>query len=596
MRKNRPSGAAHALLFAVLGAAFLLAPKPAPAENIDLIVMVDTSANMFPYFDDLMNYLIHDLLATRLHRGDTFHLLSFDATPEVEIALEMNSAEAADRAYGRILLLHPLGRYTDLVAALQFLYKYAKELPETNPKQIILITDGVNDPPPESPNSKLGSDGVGKAVGDAAAAMKKEGWKFDILKVPPEPAPGEEGMKSYLPDLAQSLGVPIVPYNKTEKQSVTGMTTGFPTLIFPPALGKVGNRFVAPFRVKNWKSEPIIVRLSGVQSDGTELLDGKVSLTMAPNAEAALDVPIRLPLSYPLGDHTANVQLVFNDDLRISPASGTLSFIYTGKGGLPLPRLTILYVVYILIALALLYALIRLFIFLRKKMQEVPVTGFARSRVPPAPARRKAREEKAAAAEAAAVSAAAQLDLRQAERPAAGKRVPLLSTGRSAGRLTIAPPDQMAEPPALSRKRVRPTVTSLRRTLPRSELQEGMLAPLIEMRVSLQNPHIGFRNVHRIPVGGGRNIGGGFSSYLIFLVRVPSSIAEIRNQSGRYVFTPLRPEVFPGVDGPIDDCLEVEIPFVGPHGREMSLHFRQWVSPLEEINRIMRSVRHEGNP
>jgi hypothetical protein len=355
---------------------------------------------------------------------------------------------------------------------------------------------------------------------------------------------------------------------------------------------------VAPFRVKNWKSEPIIVRLSGVQSDGTELLDGKVSLTVAPNAEAALEVPIRLPLSYPQGDHTANVQLVFNDDLRISPTSGTLSFIYTGKGGLPLPRLTILYVVYILIALALLYALIRLFIFLRKKMQEVPVTGFAKSRVPPAPSRRKGREEKAAAAEAAAVSAGAQLDMHQAERPAAGKRVPLLSTGQSAGRLTGVQPEHEAEaePPAFSRKRVRPTVTSLRRTLPRSELQEGMLAPLIEMRVSLQNPHIGFRNVHRIPQGGRRSIGGGFSSYLIFLVRVPSSIAEIRNQSGKYVFTPLRPEVFPSVSGPIDDCLDVEIPFVGPHGREMSLHFRQWVSPLEEINRIMRSVRHEGNP
>jgi len=26
----------------------------------------------------------------------------------------------------------------------------------------------------------------------------------------------------------------------------------------------------------------------------------------------------------------------------------------------------------------------------------------------------------------------------------------------------------------------------------------------------------------------------------------------------------------------------------------MSLHFREWVSPLEEINRIMRSVQHEG--
>jgi len=137
-------------------------------------------------------------------------------------------------------------------------------------------------------------------------------------------------------------------------------------------------------------------------------------------------------------------------------------------------------------------------------------------------------------------------------------------------------------------------MTSLKRSLPRSELQQGTLAPLIEMRVSLQNQHVGFRNVHRIPKGGGRSVGGGFSSYLIFLVRVPSSIAQIRNQDGKYVFTPLRADMFPGLSGPIEDCLGVEIPFVGPHGREMSLHFREWVSPLEEINRIMRSVQHEG--
>ena len=142
----------RAPILAVALIALFLAAMPACAENIDLVVVVDTSSSMFPYFDDLMNYLVHDLLASRLHRGDTFHLLSFDSSPEVEIALEINSAEAADRAFGRILLLHPLGRYTDLIGALQFLDKYVKELPETNPKQIILITDGVHDPPPGSPN------------------------------------------------------------------------------------------------------------------------------------------------------------------------------------------------------------------------------------------------------------------------------------------------------------------------------------------------------------------------------------------------------------------------------------------------------------
>ncbi len=585
-------------LFLVLACVLFGGVSAAPAvaaENVDLVVMVDTSESMFPYFDDLMNYLVQDLLVDRLHRGDTFHLLSFDSTPEVEIALEMNSAEASQRAFGRILLLHPLGRYTDLVAALQFLNKYVKELPETNPKQIILITDGVNDPPPGSATARMTPDAVKQAITEAAGAMKKEGWTFNLLRVPPQPAPGQ-AEKSYLSDIARTLGVPVVPYPQGQKQSVTGMTTGFPTLIFPQPLGKVGTRFYAPFRVKNWKAEPIIVRLSSVQSDGAELLERKVSVTVPPSAEAPLDVPIRLPISYPRGDHAASVKLVFDDDTRISPTSGTLTFTFTGRGGFPIPRLTFLYVVYIIIALALIYLLVRLFMFMRKRLQEVPAAGLAKSqraeqRTERAGARAGARAAgrgagaagRAAAREAEAAGAAPEAaGKREAQRAGARGKVPLEA---------IAAAEGTAGAILAQRKRVRPTVTSLRRALPRQPARSGSLPPLIEMRVSDQNHQIGFRNVHRIPPGGARSVGGGLSSYLIFLVRVPSAIGEIRNVDGKYTFTPLRQDMFPGVPGPVEDCLETEIPFVGPHGREMSLHFREWVSPLDEINKLMRSIR-----
>lgn len=554
------------------------AAAPAAAANVDLIVMVDTSASMLPYFDDLMTYLVQDLLVDRLHRGDTFHLLSFDSTPEVEIALEINSAEAANRAYGRIQLLHALGRYTDLVAALQFLSKYAKELPETNPKQIILITDGVNDPPPGSETSRMSPEEARKAVTDAAAAMKKEGWTFNVLKVPPEPAPGEEGLKSYLPDLARTLGVPIVPYRQGEKQSVTGMTTGFPTLLFPSPLGKVGNRFSAPFRVKNWKSEPIILHLSSVQSDGAELLERKVSVTVQPRGEAPLDVPLRLPLSYPLGDHSITIKLVFDDDARISPTTGTLTFSYTGRGGFPLPRLTWFYVIYIVVGLGIIALLIWLFFFMRKKLREVHEAGLAVPRkAPPSRARGAERGRKAAAEQAAAPPAP----------PPGGKK-----GGRGKVSLEALGAGGAGTAGAIlaQRRRVRPTVTSLRRALPREASEAGSLPPLIEMRVNEQNSHIGFRNVHRIPPGASRSVGGGLSTYLIFLVRVPQAIGEIRNVDGSYVFRPLRPEMFPGVGDQVEDCLGREIPFVAPGGREMSLHFREWVSPLDEINKLMRSI------
>ena len=56
-----------------------------------------------------------------------------------------------------------------------------KELPETNPKQILLITDGVTIPPREAPTSRA-PDAVRAAIETAAQGMKKDGWKFDILR------------------------------------------------------------------------------------------------------------------------------------------------------------------------------------------------------------------------------------------------------------------------------------------------------------------------------------------------------------------------------------------------------------------------------
>jgi Mg-chelatase subunit ChlD len=562
------------LLF-VLAALIFGGGAAGAAQNLDLVVLVDTSESMFPYFDDLMNYLVQDLLTTRLHRGDTFHLISFSSLPEVEISLEVNSEEAARQAFSRVLLLHALGRYTDLVSAMQFLYKYVKELPETNPKHLIIITDGVHDPPPGSPNTGDPAAVQASIIG-VAQAMRREGWSVSILKVPPQPAPDEKGLKSYLGDIAGALGVQIVPYPTRDKKSVTGVTTGYPTLIFPAGLGKVGTRFIAPFKVKNWKTEPIIAQLASVQSDGSEMLEKKVSVTVPAGGEAALDVPLKLPISYPTGAHDAKVQLVFEDDIRISPTSGTLSFTFTGKGGLPIPRVTLLYVLYIILGLAVIYLLIRLFLYMRKKLGEAPLSGLARAN--------------AAGRKAEGAPRHVPLMAPAPAKTGARKQVPLmgLSTGKGAAPRHIPLMEAHAVPTGA---RVRPTVTSLRRALPRPSVQQASLPPLIEMRVEQQNHRVGFRNVHRIGQGAARSIGGRFSSFLVFLVPVPAHIAEIRNVDGRYVFTPLRGEFFPGVSAPIEDCIGREIRFLNARGRELSLHFREWVSPLEEINRILRQAR-----
>lgn len=539
----------------------VLVAAAAMASDVDLVVVMDTSESMFPYFEDLRSYLIEGLLKEKLHRGDTFHLLSFSGSPELETAVTLADERAAEKAFGRLALLHPLGRYTDLIAALRFVHQYVRQLPEGNAKTVLLLTDGIHDPPPGSPN-RLPPEEVRAAVRAAAEAIRREGWTVQALKVPAEPTDADRanGLPSYLDDIAAGLGITVIPYEPARKAEVTGMLTGYPTLAFPGPLGEVGRRFTVPLRVRNFSKDPILVRLSGAQIDHVELLERPVEVAVPADSSGVLDARLRLPLSFPTGSQERVLVLELPAGLRISPVQGTLSFTYTGRGGLNLPRFNVLWVVYLLLVAGAVYALVRLFLLMRRKLHETSLAGLAKSSAA-VPARARPT--------AAAVPVA----------PARRKIVPLMESGPHAAVPVV--------------RESRPTAASLRRSLPAVGRGPSTLPPLIEMRVSLQNSHVGFRNVHRVLPGTARSVGGGASSYLVFITRVPRGIAEIRNEGGAYTFVPLAGEYFPEHPGPVKHCLGVEIPFTGPKGHRYTIAFREWKSALDEINALMRSVHRE---
>ncbi len=569
-----------------------LAAGVAAASDVDLVVVMDTSESMFPFFEDLRDYLIEDLLKEKLHRGDTFHLLSFSSSPELEIALPIADERAAERAFGRLALLQPLGRYTDLVAALRFVHQYVRQLPEGNPKTVLILTDGIHDPPPGSPN-RLSPAEVAAAVRAAGEAMRREGWTVQVLKVPAEPSPSDvaNGLPSYLDDLGAGLGVAAIPYDPARKAEVTGILTGYPTLTFPEPLGDVTRRFTVPLRVRNFSKDPILVRLTGAQIDHVEVLERPVEVAIPADSTGVLEARLRLPLSFPTGPQERVLVLDVPPELRISPVEGTISFAYSGRGGLNLPRFSILYVVYLALAAAVVYALVRLFLLMRRKLHETSLAGIAKSAAaePTAaaagPVRRGVRPARASVAEMAAdrrpsavVPAAATAQVATLRRA----RVPLMEVGA-----------RHPAPAVPAIHAARPTPASLRRSLPAVGRSPSGLPPLIEMRVSQQNSHVGFRNVHRILPGSTRSVGGGSSPYLVFITRVPRAVAEIRNEGGTYIFVPLRGEFFPEVPGPVKNCLGLEIPFTGPKNHRYTIVFREWVSALDEINALMRSVRRE---
>ena len=499
------------LIIALLGITAL-----AWTAGIDVIVMVDTSESMFPVFDDVVNYLIRDLLENRLHTGDSFHLLSFADSPEEEIRLDIEDRADITAVIDRILLLRPLGQYTDLIAAVDFLYDYTRRIDPKNRKLILLLTDGIHDPPPGSPNRLDKTDVLARLL-ESSEKIKHEGWDVHILRMPGEEATGGEGGAGepsdqagsgidVLDELSDQLETHVLAYEDIEKESLTDQLTGFSTLSFPDSLGRVRRRFSVTLAVQNNSGESQRYTLVGMDSARGDLLRHPASVTVPPGQTAELVAPLRLPSGIEPGIQGLSVSLEFDDpQVRISPLAGTLTFEYVPLVGWNRARLSLTYLLYALGALILIGVIILLVFVIRHRLQDAAF-----------------------------------------DRLFAG-------------------------------------VVETRRRRRRS------IRPLI-MKVDSQNPNIGTRNIHPVPPGSRRSVGGDGSTFLIFYIPMPRRIGDIRNDGKKYRFVPRKAEYFPDLSKPLVDCLDKPIRTVSARGRELTFHFHEYVSALEQLNRLMRSV------
>jgi len=110
------------------------APSEGDSDATDVVVLLDVSQSVFPYFEDVTDFVVTSVVRDYLRYGDTFHLLSFGEIAQSEIAQRMSSEEDVKSVLGRLYLLYPLARYSDLVGALSYLYQYVADLPESGAK------------------------------------------------------------------------------------------------------------------------------------------------------------------------------------------------------------------------------------------------------------------------------------------------------------------------------------------------------------------------------------------------------------------------------------------------------------------------------
>jgi hypothetical protein len=148
-------------------------------------------------------------------------------------------------------------------------------------------------------------------------------------------------------------------------------------------------------------------------------------------------------------------------------------------------------------------------------------------------------------------------------------------------------------------RRVQKTEAEKRETRPRRSpayapriLRPGSMQ--VELRVEEQNPFIGLRNVQLLSAGASKSLGGGRSDFLVFLVKVPSHVAELHFDGERCSFVPLDPAFFPELEGPLEDCLGKDIVMRSKQGYRMVLRFHKYVAPIDRMTRLLHCIETPG--
>ncbi len=505
------------------------------SDQIENIVLLDTSESMFPYYSGTIEYLIEDIVKQQLQSGDSFHLLSFNDFPEYEISRTIRGEAEIRAVLNRILLLQPFGKYTDLISAFSYLYEYVEKLPLNSIKRLIILTDGIHDPPPESPYpvSSNNRDNIVKI----SENMTRQGWDVTLIQFPlngrlevEKNGNESETTNNLFPVIADALDEEVISFDK-ENESINHEVTGAPEIIYPEDLGTVGTSFRVDFTIINHSVEPVLLKLDEILFGTENLLDNIISLKIEPEEHKSMEVVINIPEYWEKGRYESVVELVFNDTFRAYPRKGFLKFNYDPKISGIRQKFNTRLLLYILIGLVLLIAFVYIL-----------VKAFSSLSLSPSQSGKQSRSES----------------------------------------------KYFESTRGLKTNNRHNEISKLKKP--------GQIA--IEMVVKNQNRQIGHRNIHLVGKDHPRSVGGAGSEYfLIFIIATGKRIGEITLENGTITFIPRTKEFFPDFEGEkLKNCLSKPIRVINKEGIETTIIFNEWISPVERLNKIMHLLDNRGLP
>ncbi|MBN2736598.1 MAG: VWA domain-containing protein [Spirochaetales bacterium] len=577
--------------------------------ELDYIVMVDTSSSMAPFIDDLSKYLKLELVLNNLNKGDSFHLIRFADYPTFELKETLTGQDSIDRILKEVGFLKAkllFGKYTDIISAIEYLIDYAESLNGLDEKVLILLSDGIHDPPQDSPYANMSPSDVRDVINHFAnTIIEKNGWRIHLNRIPTADYFNFDKFKNNSNDLKNtesSLN------NQTDKPLTLGQDDNTIDIIDElGAIDKSHNQTITNDNTTNLPDHPN----SNNNEQGNP--DNQDSVNIMDRENWIYDVfdPLSDALEQEIYEYpTDNPD---NNDELLNRLNGFPKLEFPGNLGTKGRYFTIPFHVINFSKEQIILELSSLM----TENRELLLSPLKPKRFPPN--QRTLFDVPVVLPE---------------DFPKGEYELPIVLSFSDSNRIyprqgTIqfqynGSLDIFANLSnffddygyvvllILSALAFGLIVFLLIRSHLLSNLFTDFLKPpewrdrmpvgekkgdrLVEMRVDFQNHKIGFRNIHNLTNGKKFSIGGGSSHYLIFLVPIDAHVAEITNQEGSYIFIPIKPEFFPDIHAPIVNCLNQDITMVSPKGYTMTLRFSLYISPLLQLNNILHQADRSINP
>lgn len=360
------------------------------ADGADIVVLMDSSGTILPWFDEINSRILVDITKKFVREGDTFHLVSFNSRVNLEIAQPVETEADLSKIVSRFMLLYPLGQNSDFLSGLQYILQYVSSLDPQRQKIVIIISDGIFNPPTSSRYAAYTPDQVRSELSDVARRIRGSGWSVYYIKLPfpqnaeirtldgnllastatagnekdssgktaesntnakaeaaagknnaqgaskTDTAAGKDSSAHQYYDVSteftSDLDIKASPLpEKDVPITFVDQVFAMPQVTFPTDLGKRGRFFILPLKVTNDSNSSVNMELSGVYTgNDVNILAENSFLNLSSHSSGTLRAQINLPNTTPKGPQDISMRLQFSDNLRVLPQSATVHLTVTG--------------------------------------------------------------------------------------------------------------------------------------------------------------------------------------------------------------------------------------------------------------------------